>query len=234
MHIPSTLISVIVIPLSFLAVTPAATAQSICGTQTAAAAGETLADVAERCDVTLDALMEANPNLSAQEVAPGVEIDMPGIMGNGLLGRAREAVRAAGEEIEGAAESVGRSVTDYLSDNPDLSRDLLEFGERVGLPGVSAGPSAGADVVVSPRSAGIGDEVTVSASGLRGDAKVAIGAGPPDGDYKALTETTTNAAGQVEATVVIPEWANGEGALIFVVESERVSVLSEPLQITGN
>ena len=234
MHIASTLISVMVIPLSSLALTPAATAQSTCGTQTTAATGETLADVAERCDVTLDALLEANPNLSAQEVAPGVEIDMPGIMGNDLLGRAREAVREAGEGIEGAAESVGRSVSDYLSDNPDLSRDILEFGERVGLPGVNAGPSPGADVVVSHRSAGIGDEVIVSASGLRGDAKVAIGAGPPDGDYQVLTETTTNAAGRVEATVVIPGWASGEDALVFVVESDRVSVLSEPLQITGN
>jgi hypothetical protein len=233
-HGPSTLISVIVITVSSLAVTPAATAQSTCGAQTTAAAGETLADVAERCDVALDALMEANPGLSEQEVAPGVEIDMPGIMGSDLLGRARDAVRQAGEEVEGAAESVGRSVTDYLSDNPDLSRDILEFGERVGLPGVSAEPSAGANVVVSPRSAGIGDEVTVSASGLRGDAKVAIGAGPPDGDYQVLTETTANAAGRVEATVVIPEWASGEDALVFVVESERVSVLSEPLQITGN
>ena len=175
-HGPSTLISVIAIALSSLAVAPAATAQSTCGAQTTANAGETLADVAERCGVTVEALMEANPALSAQEVAPGVEIDMPGTSGNDLLGRARDAVRGAAEEIEGAAESVGRSVTDYLSDNPDLSRDILEFGERVGLPGVSAGPSAGAEVVVSPSAAGIGDEVTVHASGLRGDAKVAISA----------------------------------------------------------
>jgi hypothetical protein len=168
-----------------------------------------------------------------QEVAPGVEVDIPGVVGSDWLNRAREAVRKAGEEIEGAATNVGRSVTDYLSDNPDLSRDILEFGERMGLPGVAAGPSAGADVVVSPSSGGIGDEVTVSASGLRGNAKVAIGAGPPDGDYKVLAETTTNAAGQAEASIIVPEWAKGEDRLIFVVESERVSVLSEPFQITG-
>jgi hypothetical protein len=205
-------------------------AQSSCGSQTSVTEGETLADVAERCDVTLDALLEANPGI-AGDAAPGTEVDMPGVAAIDLLDRAREAVRRAGDEIEDAATSVGRSVSEYLSENPDLNRDILEFGERIGLPGVTVGSSAGADVTVSPSSAGIGDEVEVSVTGLRGEAQVAIGAGPPEGEYQVLAETTTNAAGRAEATVVIPEWAEGEDTLIFVAESERVSVLSEPFQI---
>lgn len=99
---------------------------------------------------------------------------------------------------------------------------------------MTAAPTAGAGVVLSPKSGAVGDEITLSASGLRGNAKVEIGLGPPEGEYTVITEATTNAAGQANSRLVIPEWAKGEERLIFVVESERVSVLSEPFEVTDN
>lgn len=132
--IPSVAISLAIGASHPSAMTQEASAQSSCGSGTTITAGETLSDVAERCDVTIDALLEANPEVSWREIRAGAEIDMPGICGD-CLNRARDAVRAAGEEVGNAAEDVGRAVTDYLSDNPDLSRDFLDFGERMGLPG---------------------------------------------------------------------------------------------------
>jgi Protein of unknown function (DUF5818) len=52
-----------------------------------------------------------------------------------LLERARGAVQDAAQSIEQAAKNAGRSVKDFLGDHPDLNRDLIDFGKRVGVPG---------------------------------------------------------------------------------------------------
>ena len=211
-----------------------ANAQSSCGSRTKVVAGETLADVAQRCDVTVDALLQANPDLRPGVIAAGTEIDMPGLFGGDVLGRARDAVRGATTQIEGAARQAGKSASEYLSENPDLNRDILEFGERLGLPGVEAGPEIGADLTVSPRSGRPGDQITIRASGLRGETEATIGAGPPDGGYRALDRATTTAAGRIELTLTIPQWAANEERLIFVVETDRVRITSEPIDIIRN
>jgi hypothetical protein len=228
-RIGSTFAAAFAVPLLTLAA-PAA-AQSSCGSETVVAAGETLADVAARCGVSLEALREANPALSTGEIQAGAEVEMPAIAGGGFLGRAREAVREAGEEIEGAATRAGRSVSDYLSENPDLNRDILEFGERLGLPGVAASPEVGADVVVSPASARPGQEVTIRASGLRGDTAATIGAGAPGAESEILERTTTTARGTLEASVAVPDSAADQGSIIFVVETGRVRLTSEPVDV---
>ena len=224
--------SIAVIALPVLTLASPAAAQSSCGPETVAAPGETLADVAARCGVALDELAEANPELSSGAIPAGTEIDMPGLLGGDFLGRARDAVRQAGEEIEGAATRAGRSVSEYLSENPDLNRDILEFGERLGLPGVEAsGPETGADVVVSPTSGRPGQEVTIRASGLRGETEVAIGAGPPRSEFEILERTTTTAGGTLDATVTIPASAANQDSIVFVVETDRVRLTSEPVEI---
>lgn len=212
---------------------PAAKAQPSCGSETRLGAGETLADVAERCDVALEDLLEANPDLSTGTVPAGTEIDMPGWLGGDLLGRARDALREAGEEIDGAAERAGKSVSEFLAENPDLNRDILELGQRIGLPGVEAGAVAGADLTVSPSSGRPGDEVTIHASGLRGEADVVIGVGPPDSEYEVLERAITTASGRVEVTLRVPQWAADQQSLVFVVETDRVRLTSDPFDIVG-
>lgn len=210
-----------------------ARAQSTCGSATVVAAGETLAEVAERCGVSLEALRATNPEFAAGTVEAGAPVEVPEQRG-GLLDRAREAVRSAGEEIEGAARRAGQSATDYLSENPDLSRDLLEFGQRLGLPGVEAGPQMGANVTVQPASLRVGGDVTVNASGLRGDTPVTISAGAPgEEEREVLHRARTDPAGRVEATFALPEWAAEFDTLEFAVETDRVRVTSEPVPLAN-
>ena len=64
-----------------------------------------------------------------------------------LLDKARDAVRDAGETIEDAARDAGRDASEFLADNPDLNRDILDLGQRMGLPGFEdAKPYAGASL----------------------------------------------------------------------------------------
>lgn len=89
-----------------------------------------------------------------------------------LLDKARDAVRDAGETIEDAARDAGRDASDFLADNPDLNRDILDLGQSMGLPGFGdAKPYAGAALTVAPAEVAPGAEVTLSAVGLPGKAK---------------------------------------------------------------
>jgi hypothetical protein len=211
--------------------TSLAYAQSPCGSEVTVAEGENLADVAERCEVRLGALLEANPDIRTTEVPVGTEVALPSADRGSVIDRAGEALKEAGREIEDAATRAGQSVSEYLSDNPDLNRDILEWGEWLGIPGVAPKPRAGADVSVLPNAGQPGDEVTLRAIGLRGDTEVRIGAGPPQSEYEILDTARSTRDGRLEATVTVPQWAADQDALVFVVETERVRLTSEPFRI---
>jgi hypothetical protein len=200
-----------------------ADAQS-CGAQTSVAEGESLADVADRCGTNLSAIFDANPDLRSTEVPPGTEID---ISGGSVLNRAGDRLKEIGRNIQGAAERAGQSVSEYLEGNPDLNRDILEWGEWMGLPGVSPQPNVGAELFVSPAAGRPGDEVTIRAAGLRGETEVRIGAGPPESEYRTLSKARTTREGALEETIEVPEWAANQDTLVFVIETDRTRLLSE-------
>lgn len=133
-----------------------------------------------------------------------------------------------------AAEAAGRSVSDYLSDQPDLNRDILEMGERLGLPGVSTSQSRGAELMVVPKDVGPGDNVDLNANGLPGGVEVTIGVRiGEEADFRTISRARTNEAGLLEATVPVPEQAQKGEKIAFAVETVdgRVRVVSEPFDV---
>src|SRR5262245_31679518 len=90
--------------------------------------------------------------------------------GQEFLDKARQAVQDAGRKVDEAARSAGRSVRDFLTDNPDLNRDIVDFGQGLGLPGFAeAQPASGPVVSLSVAEGPPDSEVTVHASGLPGN-----------------------------------------------------------------
>lgn len=153
-----------------------------------------------------------------------------------LLDKARDAVRDAGQSIEDAARDAGRNASDFLSDNPDLNRDILDLGRRMGLPGFDdAKPYAGANLTVSPTQAAPGAAVTLTASGLPGQSGVKLGFGPPGEDYAVLATGVTSDRGTVEQTVAIPDNANPGETVVFTAETDdgRVRLISGPVTIVA-
>ena len=151
-----------------------------------------------------------------------------------LLDKARDAVRDAGEKIEDAARDAGRDASDFLADNPDLNRDIIDLGQRMGLPGFEdAKAYVGANVTVAPAEAGPGAGVMVTAVGLPGDAKVKLGFGPPQQDYTVIATPVASNRGVVEAAVTVPDWAKPGEAVVFTVETEdgRVRLVSEAFAV---
>ncbi|MCB1496179.1 MAG: hypothetical protein KDJ86_10365 [Bauldia sp.] len=157
----------------------------------------------------------------------------PALAGS-LLDRTRDALQQAGKDITQAAQDAGRDVQDYLVGNPDLNRDLVDFGNRLGLPGFDEKrPSPGATLVAAPSPAAPGVDVRLSAVGLPGAAEVTIAAGPTIEDAKELAKATTNDRGGLATSVAVPEDAMPGEPLLFVVETgdRRVRLVSEPVEV---
>lgn len=151
-----------------------------------------------------------------------------------LLDKARDAVRDAGEKIEDAARDAGRDASEFLADNPDLNRDMIDLGKRMGLPGFAdAKPHAGANLTVAPATAGPGSEVMLTAVGLPGAAKVSLGFGPPRNDYTVIATVVTSDRGTIEQALTVPASARPGETMVFTAETEdgRVRLVSEPLTV---
>lgn len=155
-----------------------------------------------------------------------------------FLDRAREAVRDAGKKVEEAAKETGRSVRDFLTENPDLNGDIVDFGKQVGVPGFEAAkPAAGPQVALSVPEARAGADVTLTASGLPGAAEVSVSAtaGPLPADTRPLTKGKTNDRGELTVTLAVPPKPDNSDQILFLVETAdgSVRVASKPFRIAA-
>lgn len=230
---PQLKVKLCALAVTLFAVSPTVAAQ-VCGKTEVMDEGETLEQLAARCETTAGAVLSANPSLDAGDIRAGLQLKMPESAEGDWLSRARQAVTEAGERVNEAAEAAGRSVSDYLSDQPDLNRDILEMGERLGLPGVSTSQSRGAELMVVPKDVGPGDNVDLNANGLPGGVEVTIGVRiGEEADFRTISRARTNEAGLLEATVPVPEQAQKGEKIAFAVETVdgRVRVVSEPFDV---
>lgn len=151
-----------------------------------------------------------------------------------LLDRARDAVQDAGEKIEDAARDAGRDASDFLADNPDLNRDILDLGQRMGLPGFEeTKPYAGPSLEAAPEVAGPGAGVMLTAMGLPGKTEVNLGIGPPGGAIAVVATAITSDRGTLEQPVSVPADARPGETIVFAAETAdgRVRVISKTVTI---
>lgn len=208
-----------------------ARAQSTCGFIEELQPGETLEQLAARCGTEPEEILRVNDAETVADLPEG-KLRMPIVDEDEVddfLGRARTAMEDAGRNIRDAANSAGKSVSDYLADRPDLNREIAEFGERIGLPGVDAEPSRGPEVNVEKEDDG---KFTVEASGLPGDREVRIGLRRGD-SLTVLDTVETDTAGKLTAEIEIPaETAEGGDAFIVVeTADERIRLVSDMLAL---
>ena len=153
-----------------------------------------------------------------------------------LLDQARDAVRDAGQSIEDAARQAGRDATDFLADNPDLNRDIIDLGKRMGLPGFDdARPYLGADLSVLPATAAPGSPVVLTGVGLPGNTRVIASFGPPRGDQPAIARGVTDERGAIALDAAVPAAARPGDTGVFALETEngRVRIVSEAFTVAA-
>ncbi|WP_421725712.1 DUF5818 domain-containing protein [Bauldia sp.] len=160
----------------------------------------------------------------------------PAVADETVLDKARDALRQAGEHIEDAARDAGRDVSDYLADSPDLNRDLVDFGQRIGLPGFDAArPSPGALLTVKPTTAAPGTEVALTANGLPGNATVTLAAGLAYNDTIVFDTAKTTARGGLSVAIPVPDNIAPGSSLVFAVETtdHRLRLVSAPVTVVA-
>ncbi|MEP2118259.1 DUF5818 domain-containing protein [Bauldia litoralis] len=180
--------------------------------------------------------MHARPLALAGLIAAAFAVAASPAAAGTLLDRARQALEETGDKIEKAADDAGREVRNFLVDNPDLNRDLVDLGKRLKLPGFDdAGPDAGAGLVAAPSPTAQGGSITLGAVGLPGSTDVSIAAGPSVGAAEEIATATTSDRGTLQVTVTVPEDAAPDMPLVFVVETDdkRVRVVSEAIPVVA-
>lgn len=201
-----------------------------CGANVTVERGDTLSRIADRCGTTEGRLLRANPEIDGSEdLRVGMQLDLR--PPEQQLGeRFQKFGNRATDAIVGVARDVGSSVEDLLNRNPDLKQRLYSLGGRFHATAVD---TAGATISLSPSKAAAGSPVTVSAIGLPGNTPVLVGAGSPGAAYDVLEHARTAWDGTVRATVRVPDWAEPQKRIVFVVagEERNWSVRSAPFEV---
>lgn len=172
---------------------------------------------------TLVAQAEA-PNT---QPAPGDEATSSD-SGEGLLDRAKKAVQDAGRNVGEAATATGRSAADYLSDNPDLGKQVLDFGKKVGVPGFETTADGGAQLTVTRTDAG---QLQVLAYGL--PAAKDVNLGWLDGEqFRAVQTLTADRNGRIDTTIETPSALARDQETTLAIETldRRLRLASDPIK----
>jgi LysM repeat protein len=223
--------------VSLAATTAQVEAQSGCGPSVTVARGDTLSEIAERCDVSELAILRANSGITGSaDLQVGMELKIrDGAAGFSLdraAGRLKSFAQEAGDTLEDLAAKVGSSVEDLLNSNPDLHQRLRQLGDRLSIPGVDASK---AQISLEPPSGPPGTAVTISAVGLPANAPVTIGGGAPRAAYEILDRAWTSNDGTLQATVRVPEWAADTRRFVFAIANAdgTLKARSPAFQIAG-
>lgn len=106
--------------------------------------GDTLGGIAARHGTSVDALLQANPNVRNRNlIFPGQQLAMPD-----AAGASRHTVRA-GDTLGGIAASRGTTVDALLQANPGIrNRNLIYAGQSLALPGGGTPPAEMASYTV--------------------------------------------------------------------------------------
>ena len=127
----------------------------------------------------------------------------------------------AGQSLEGAAETVTRSIEDFIQRNPDLHQRVRKLGQRLNIPGME---KVEAQVSLSVRKGAPGTPVTLSAIGLPPNQRVEIAGGAPEGDYEILEAARTTEHGTLQVTLELPHRADPQRDFIFVIASPDLNL----------
>lgn len=110
-----------------------ARAESACGPETTVEAGDTLQIIAERCDVAVEAIVKANPELDPNRLAAGQTLRLDD--GEADSGADAEIYRVRpGDSLTRIAETFGATEDAVRAANPDLDAADLHVGQEIQRP----------------------------------------------------------------------------------------------------
>ncbi|MHA6288626.1 LysM peptidoglycan-binding domain-containing protein [Maricaulis sp. CAU 1757] len=194
---------------------------SQCGAHYQIERGDTLHAVSQSCRVSLNRIMELNPDLDPRRLEVGTVIRLEANPGSpqdrhGQPDRESYEVRE-GDTFFEVAQRFGLSLFDLMNENEGTDPWALRPGEEIAIPrqdrqfGFSIEPNVGPP----------GSPVELEARNLRPGDWVTIGAGPRSSEWQAIDTVQVGSDGRLSAETEVPDWARDGQVLTFVVDTDR-------------
>lgn len=233
---------------------PTALAQTTCNDPWTVDSGDTLAQIADRCDTSVTALVAQNDQIDDPSLINiGWRIDIPEEE-NAPASPPRQPAPdqpeqdgdytiKPGDTLYSIAQRFDTTVSALARENQIANVNRIEVGTILDIPDPHSNdeppvrepsqPERGT-VTIRPDSGPPGTRVTITASGFPANTNVNVGAGVKNSEYEILDENLrTNSRGQLEATVNLPYYADEGRQWVFAVETDdyRMKALSEDFDV---
>jgi LysM repeat protein len=223
---------VVLVLLAFGALALPAGAQDPCGEMVTVESGDTLARIAERCDTTVDEILEANPDIDNPNlISVGQTLTMPLSDPEPDDEAGIYSVRGP-ETLPEIAERYGTTVESILEANPEIDdADDIEMGQVLALPPDARQP----DVEISPTAGPAGTEIEIDAGDFPPETTLTVAIGRVAAGFTATEEATTDDEGNLTATITLPTEAQPEEGWVVVVQTPdlpRVRATSAEFSVT--
>jgi LysM repeat protein len=201
--------------------------QTPCGPTYTVQRGDTLFGISQACDVSIAALLAANPQITNPRlIYAGQRITIPGGLMVPVTGGQIASpfyVIKPGDNLDYLADRFNTTPEAFVEANPELREDrTLRLDQIITLPGRAFDRPA---VMVAPSVGPPGTPVRVAAGGFPADALVEIGAGAPGTHYIILAQVRADSDGRLNAQVNVPLNAPLNQRWVFVAnQRDRAGV----------
>jgi LysM repeat protein len=205
--------------LATLGLASAASAKVVCSSPYIVQSGDTLSRIAQKCGVTLNALLKANPAITNPNlIFRGQRLIIPGSESNTIKYTVK-----SGDTLESIAEQFDVSTGLILLTNPQINPIQLVPGQVITIPVVPIIPNTGSNAVLrlSLYSGLPGTNLTVSGSGFPARQDVSISATSSGLSASASADATTDRNGNFSVQLRIP--ASTPAGSIWVIMASTQS-----------
>jgi LysM repeat protein len=178
-----------------------AAAQSPCGNTTTVIFGDTLEEIAQRCETTVEAILWANPEITDTEslqigrvliVPPSEDPAVPITY-----------TVQPGDWLIQVAQRYDTTLATILAANPDITNpNRIQVGQEIVIP--VGGEDGDAAVTISPMAGPAGTAVQVTAVRYAPNAEIIVGIGRPNAEPITSHTVTTDEEGIAVTTVTVP------------------------------
>lgn len=192
-------------------------AESTCGDKYIVQRGDYLVKIANKCGITVSAILAANPSIKTPSlIYPGQVLIMPKegqtipITGGAIY------IVKPGDTLSGIAALFKVTLTDMLKANPSITNaNRITSGQQIKLPeGAAQVLTAG----ITPVKAKPGDTLTLAATGFNASVNVEIRFGLTKDQTEVIGNTTTDSNGAILQKVTVPSTAQSGKTYVFVVK----------------
>lgn len=207
------------------AVAQTSTTSQPCGDSYIVRSGDTLREIAQKCRVELNDILEMNPFIEDRDlIYAGWVLDMtktektPVVIpetGAATISNAFYVVKS-GDSLDYIANRLDLDEMDLLASNPQIDANAdLYTGQILLLPGAGEEPAA----AVSPRVVEPGQIVTIAVLGFEEKSEVLIAGGPLGEVEKTQEVLKVNSDGALRTTILVPMNAERGKRWTFIVRS---------------